>query len=46
MTVWPTWESDLGHFQADLDHGPNTKFVVLMLFYIFRLRVMVIRVVG
>ena len=36
VTVWPTWEADLGHFQADFDHGPKMKFVVLVLLYIFR----------
>jgi hypothetical protein len=33
----------LGLFRAELDLGPKTKFVKLVLLYIFRLSVMVIR---
>jgi hypothetical protein len=40
---WPAWEAILGLFRAELDLGPKTKFVKLVLLYIFRLSVMVIR---
>ena len=42
----PTWEAYLGQFQADFDHGLKTKFVVHVLLYIFRLRLMVIRIID
>ena len=38
--------SDLCQLWTEFGHGPKTKFVVLVLLYIFRLRVMVIRVVD
>ena len=46
VTVWIEWNIILGSLQAELDLGPKTKFVVLMLLYIFHLRDMTIRVVD
>jgi len=45
-TEWPVWETNLGHFYAELGDGPNMKFVKLGLIYICYLRVTAIRVVD
>jgi len=46
VMVWMLWDAILGQLRAKLELGPKMKFVVLVLLYIFRLRVMAIRVVD
>ena len=41
---YPRWDADSGHFGADLDFRPETKFALLVPFYNFGLSVMVIRI--
>ena len=46
VMVWMLWDAILGQLRDELDLGPKMKFVVLVLLYIFCLRVMDISVVD